>query len=99
MEGINFRRQVEEVYLIEFRSSQEVKKLNWGYLRENKPRFYHKKENKVYPVNLINWRDEVVECVEVEVDEIIRILFKFEEGIIFFEEKIQDEDYNIEISD
>lgn len=77
----------------------EGKKVNWGYLKDNRPRFYHKGENKVYPVNLINWRDEVVECVEVEVDEIIRILFKFEEGIIFFEDKLKDEDYKIEISD
>lgn len=73
--------------------------MDWGYLRENRPRFYHKKENKVYPVNLINWRDEVVEVVEVEYDEVIRILFKFEDGIIFFEDKLKDEDYKIEISD
>lgn len=73
--------------------------MNWGKLKESRPRFFHKKENKVYPVNLVNWRDEVVEVVEVEYDEVIRLLFKFEEGIIFFEEKIKDEDYNIEISD
>lgn len=73
--------------------------MDWGYFRENRPRFYHKKENKVYPVNLINWRDEVVECVEVEYDEVIRLLSKFEEGIIFFGDDAKDEDYNIEISD
>lgn len=73
--------------------------MDWGYLRENRPRFYHKKENKVYSVNLINWRDEVVEVVEVEYDEVIRILFKFEDGIIFFGDDAKDEDYNIEISD
>lgn len=73
--------------------------MDWGKLKENRPRFYHRQENKVYPVNLINWRDEVVECVEVEYDEIIRVLFKFEEGIIFFEEDIKYEDYTIEISD
>jgi hypothetical protein len=73
--------------------------VNWGYLKENRPRFYHSKENKVYPVNLINWRDEVVECVEVEYGEVIRILFKFEDGIIFFGDDAKDEDYNIEISD
>lgn len=73
--------------------------MDWGYLRENRPRFYHKKENKVYPVNLINWRDEVVEVVEVEYDEVIRLLFKFEEGIIFFEGELKDDDYKIEISD
>lgn len=72
--------------------------MNWGYLKENRPRFFHKKENKVYLVNLINWRDEVVEVVEVEYDEVIRILFKFEEGIIFFGEEIKDEDYKIENS-
>ena len=73
--------------------------MNWDKLKENRPRFYHKKENKVYPVNLINWRDEVVEVVEVEYDEVIRILFKFEDGIIFFEEEIKDEDYKIENSE
>lgn len=73
--------------------------MDWGKLKERRPRFYHKKENKVYPVNLINWRDEVVECVEVEYDEVIRLLFKFEDGIIFFGNSAKDEDYNIEISD
>lgn len=72
--------------------------MDWGYLRENRPRFYHKKENKVYPVNLINWRDEVVECVEVEYDEVIRLLFKFEEGLIFFGDDAKDVNYKIEVS-
>lgn len=69
--------------------------MNGSYLRENRPKFYHKEENKVYPVNLINWRDEVV---EVEYDEVIRILFKFEEGIIFFGDDAKDVNYKIEVS-
>lgn len=69
--------------------------MNGGYLRENRPKFYHKEENKGYPVNLINWRDEVV---EVEYDEVIRILFKFEEGIIFFGDDAKDVNYKIEVS-
>lgn len=69
--------------------------MNGSYLRENRPKFYHKEENKVCPVNLINWRDEVV---EVEYDEVIRILFKFEEGIIFFGDDAKDVNYKIEVS-